>query len=98
MKFIGALVLLGFMTVVIASLVQSFAVSVPEALMGVALQGLLGAIVISTVIVLIAYRAALVAESRATRWGRSVAGPPGGHAFRLLGLLWAGVLFRLGLL
>ena len=41
LKFIGVLVLLGFMTVAVASLVQSFAVSVPEALMGVALQGLL---------------------------------------------------------
>src|SRR3990170_3853623 len=90
MKFIGALVLLGFMTVVIASLVQSFAVSVPEALMGVALQGLLGAIVISTVIVLIAYRAA--------RWVRSVAGPNGRYAFGLLVLLWTGFMFVLGIL
>jgi len=98
LKFIGALVLLGFMTVVIVSLVQSFAVSVPEALMSVALQGLLGSIVISAVVVLIAYRAALVAETRATRWVRSVAGPNGRYAFGLLVLLWTGFMFALSIL
>ncbi len=98
MKVIGALVLLGFMTAVVVSLVQSFVSSVPAALLGAALQGLLGAIVISSVVVLIAFRAALVAESRATRWVRSVVGPNGRYAFGFLVLLWIGFMFYLSIL
>lgn len=98
MRFIGAVLLLGFIVTATVSLAQAFVESVPTALIGAALQGLLAAIAISVVIVVIAFKSASVAESRVTRWVRSVAGPNGRYAFGLLILAWTGFMFVLSVL
>jgi hypothetical protein len=96
MKFLGALVLLGFMVVAIVSLVQSFVISVPAALILVAAQGLLGAIIMSTVLVVIVLRSARSPESRVSRWARPIVGPNGRYVFGLLIVAWTGFMFVLG--
>jgi hypothetical protein len=95
MKFLGALVLLGFMVVAIVSLMQAFVISVPAALILSAVQGLLGAIILSTVLVVIVLRSARSPESRVSRWARPIVGPNGRYVFGLLILAWTGFMFML---
>jgi hypothetical protein len=95
MKFIGALVLLGFIVVAMVSLVQAFVISVPAALIVVAAQGLFGAIVLSSILVVIVLRSARSPESRASRWARPIVGNNGRYIFGLLILAWTGFMFML---
>jgi hypothetical protein len=94
-KFIGAVVLLGFMVVAIVSLVQVFVISVPAALILVAAQGLLGSIILGTIVVLIVQRSARSPESRVSRWARPIVGRNGRAAFGLLILAWTGFMLLL---
>jgi hypothetical protein len=94
-KFIGAMLLLGFMVVAIVSLVQVFVISVPAALILVAAQGLLGSIILGTIVVMIVQRSARSPESRVSRWARPIVGRNGRAAFGLLILAWTGFMLLL---
>jgi len=95
MKFIGALVLLGFMVVAMVSLVQAFVMSVPAPLILVAAQGLLGSIVLAAIVIIIVQRSARSPESRASRWARPIVGHNGRYLFGLLIVAWTGFMFML---
>ncbi|MFI5254258.1 MAG: hypothetical protein ACHQ15_02195 [Candidatus Limnocylindrales bacterium] len=94
-KFIGGVLLLGFLTVAVVSLVQAFVISVPAALILVAAQGLLGSIVLGTIVVLIVQRSARSPESRVSRWARPIVGPNGRYVFAFLVLAWTGFMYLL---
>ena len=96
MRTIGALVLLGFIVVAVVSLVQSFALTIPPGLTLTVIQGFLGAVVMATVLILVAFRAALVPERRFTSWVRGVVGPNGRYLFGLAILGWTAFMFLLG--
>lgn len=94
-KFIGGVVLLGFLVVAIVSLMQAFVISVPAALILVAAQGLLGATILGTVVVWIVQRSARSPESRSSRWARPIVGRNGRYAFGLLIVAWTGFMYLL---
>jgi hypothetical protein len=94
-KFLAAMLLLGFMVVAIISLMQAFVISVPAALILAAAQGLLGAIILATLVVVIVQRSARSPESRVSRWARPIVGPNGRWIFGLLIVAWTGFLFML---
>jgi hypothetical protein len=95
MKFLGAMLFLGFMVVAIVSLMQAFVISVPAALILAAAQGLLGAIILATVVVIIVQRSARSPESRVSRWAGPITGRNGRAVFGLLILAWTGFMFML---
>jgi len=98
MKVLGWLFFLGFLTIMIASLVATFVDAASQVPGATAYIALISATIMGTFTIYIAFKAARVPESRATQWVRAVVGPNGRYLFSLLLLLWIGFMFSLFLL
>jgi hypothetical protein len=98
MKVIGWLLLLGFLTIMIASLVATFVDAASQVPGATAYVALISATIMGAVTVWIVFKAARVPACRTTRWVRGIVGPNGRYLFGLFILLWIGFMFWLYLL
>src|SRR3990172_3142471 len=98
MKVIGWLFFLGFLTIMIASLVATFVDAASQVPGVTAYVALVAATIMGAFVVWIAFKAARVPERRATQWIRGIVGPNGRYVFGLLILLWSGFMLWLFLL
>lgn len=98
MKVIGWLLFLGFLTIMLASLVATFVDAASQVPGATAYVALIGATIMGAITVWIAFKAARVPERRTTQWVRGIVGPNGRYLFGLFILLWIGFMFWLYLL
>jgi hypothetical protein len=98
MKVIGWLLFLGFLTIMLASLVATFVDAASQVPGVTAYIALVGATILGAIVVWIVFKAARVPESRTVQWVKGIVGPNGRYLFGLLVLLWVGFMFWLYLL
>jgi hypothetical protein len=98
MKVIGWLLFLGFLTIMLASLVATFVDAASQVPGPTAYIALIGATILGALVVWIVFKAARVPESRSVQWVKGIVGPNGRFLFALLILLWGGFMLALFLL
>lgn len=98
MKVVGWLLFLGFLTIMLASLVATFVDAASQVPGPTAYIALVGATIMGAFVVWIVFKAARVPEKRATPWVKGIVGPNGRYLFALLILAWVGFMLALFLL
>ena len=98
MKVVGWLLFLGFLTIMLASLVATFVDAASQVPGPTAYIALVGATIMGAFVVWIVFRAARVPERRSTPWVKGIVGPNGRYLFALLILAWVGFMLALFLL
>ena len=98
MKVVGWLLFLGFLTIMLASLVATFVDAASQVPGPTAYIALVGATIMGAIVVWIVFKAARLPERRATSWVRGITGPNGRYLFALLILMWIGFMLALFLL
>ncbi len=98
MKVVGWLLFLGFLTIMLASLVATFVDAASQVPGPTAYIALVGATIMGAFVVWVVFKAARVPEKRATPWVKGIVGPNGRYLFALLILAWIGFMLALFLL
>ena len=98
MKVVGWLLFLGFLTIMLASLVATFVDAASQVPGPTAYIALVGATIMGAFVVWVVFKAARVPERRATPWVKGIVGPNGRYLFALLILAWIGFMLALFLL